>query len=113
MAAINVPESAVFTLKIELLEEGEIEEAKGYIFTAMFGVILSYEVSPNSTKEFDNCVDLYVHYSSWDSKKENQVMRQLFSDGGTYLMYPNSGEVWTAKKYDPNERQYWSLMSGP
>ena len=51
--------------------------------------------------------------SSWDSKKENQVMRQLFSDGGTYLMYPNSGEVWTAKKYDPNERQYWALMSGP
>ena len=30
MAAIKVPESAVFTLKIELLEEAEIEEAKGY-----------------------------------------------------------------------------------
>lgn len=112
MAAINIPKGTVFTLKIELLEEGDIEEAKGFIFTAMFGVILSYEVSPTSVKEFDDCVDLYVHYSSWDSKKENQVMRQLFSDGGTYLMYPNSGEVWTAKKYDPNERQYWALMSG-
>ena len=113
MAAINIPKGTVFTLKIELLEEGEIEEAKGYIFTAMFGAILSYEVSPTSAKEFDDCVDLYVHYSSWDSKKENQVMRQLFSDGGSYMMYPESGELWVAQKYDPNVQQYWSLMSRP
>ena len=60
-----------------------------------------------------DCVDLYVHYSSWDSKKENQVMRQLFSDGGSYMMYPESGELWVAQKYDPNVQEYWSLMTRP
>ena len=40
-------------------------------------------------------------------------MRQLFSDGGSYMMYPESGELWVAKKYDPNVQEYWSLMTRP